>query len=393
MRVQPRRGRSVVSSLAESTDATSIDSFPVSIDSVDEEDEQESSLLGLHGGRVGSSRPFSESLSLNLTCGEFSVNMFKSPTKLLSTTTDGQSDDSSCIVKELQRLLETECRHVMNDLAMTGEVVDDSLLERWVHAQKLGQASAASVLARLRDHAAWRLDFVGSKGVSEESIRSILDANVMFLQGNDGQGYPVLLFLAKNYNAERFLRDELSRCMIYAMDGALMCADKSKNPKKQIKWVFDLESVNRKNINVEFLEAVFSLFQAHYPECLHRLYFVNAPFIFWAIWGCVSSFLSPETREKIEFVSARDSALLSRIGPSVLPEAYGGSAFWKPLAESVEHVKRGGIVDPSRQDPGYAYTNSCNSTVPIPPFSSASVVFWSSFLFGFLLWVLLKVIP
>jgi hypothetical protein len=390
MRVQQRRGRRVVSSLAESTDATSVDSFPVSIESGDEEDEQESSLA-VYGGRGGSSRRLSESLSLNLTCGDFSVNMFKSPTKLLSTAPDGQADGTSHIVKELQRLLQTECRHVMNDLARTGEVVDDSLLERWVHAQKLGQPSATSVLARLRDHATWRLDFVGSKGISEESIRGILDANVMFLQGNDSYGYPVLLFLAKNYNAERFSRDELSRCMIYAIDGAMMCADTSKNPKKQIKWVFDLEAVNRRNVNIEFLEAVFSLFQAHYPECLHRLYFVNAPFIFWAIWGCVSSFLSPETREKIEFISARGSDLLSRLGPSVLPEAYGGCAFWKPLEDSVGHIKNGGIVDASMQDPGDMYTYSSN-TVPVPSFSSASVVFWSSFLFGFLLWVLLKVI-
>ncbi len=36
------------------------------------------------------------------------------------------------------------------------------------------------------------------------------------------------------------------------------------------------------------LQAVFELLQAHYPERLAALWFLNAPFIFWGVWRLVS---------------------------------------------------------------------------------------------------------
>ena len=35
------------------------------------------------------------------------------------------------------------------------------------------------------------------------------------------------------------------------------------------------------------LQAVFELLQSHYPERLHALWFLNAPFIFWGVWRLV----------------------------------------------------------------------------------------------------------
>ena len=35
------------------------------------------------------------------------------------------------------------------------------------------------------------------------------------------------------------------------------------------------------------LQAVFELLQSHYPERLHALWFLNAPFIFWGVWRMV----------------------------------------------------------------------------------------------------------
>ena len=43
-----------------------------------------------------------------------------------------------------------------------------------------------------------------------------------------------------------------------------------------------------RNLDVKALQAVFELLQSHYPERLHALWFLNAPFIFWGVWRMVS---------------------------------------------------------------------------------------------------------
>lgn len=319
-------------------------------------------------------------------------------------------------VNDLFKILQMQnYRHVVEDLEETGEVVDDAMLMRWMDAhgtykrKKGHHTSRPNVLRLLIDHARWRCAFVGKSvkvmnnssskgyGISEDSIQDMLNANILFLQGNDEKGHPVLIFLAKRYDAQAFSK-RLSRCLVYAMDGALSCADGQTNPKKQIIWVFDLDFVNRKNVSVEFLESMFSLFQGHYPECLHKLYFLNAPFLFWALWRCASAFVAPETREKIEFVSIRGSynspSLVSKIGTSILPDVYGGSAPWRPVQESVGILRCGGKLchqphivsqDASRK----WYTSS---PVSIPSFSCRSIIFWILFMAGAILWVVLKML-
>lgn len=39
--------------------------------------------------------------------------------------------------------------------------------------------------------------------------------------------------------------------------------------------------------------------QGYYPERLAKLYFLNAPFIFGAVWKVVSPFIDSRTRRKV----------------------------------------------------------------------------------------------
>lgn len=299
-------------------------------------------------------------------------------------TIQGEKDT----VESFTRDMAASCPELPDTLLATGELLDDAMISRWVTAR--GNAALES----LQEHAAWRMDFVGenSHGVEEASIREILDAHVMFLQGNDIHGYPVLLFLAKRYDAARF-SNAISPCMVYAMDGALLSAEKPE--KKRIKVVFDVSSVNRKNVSIEFLESIFSILQTHYPNCLHTLYFVDAPFLFWAIWGCVCAFLSAETRNKIQFVSKNSKVLLSGVGPDVLPDVYGGTSPWRPVQDSVQIVRHGGHVQQNtstgagriRVDETYVYTQ-----IAAPIFSVRSILFWICFIGATCMWILFKII-
>ena len=48
-----------------------------------------------------------------------------------------------------------------------------------------------------------------------------------------------------------------------------------------------------RNLDVKALQAVFELLQSHYPERLHALWFLNAPFIFWGVWRMVRLLSGP----------------------------------------------------------------------------------------------------
>jgi uncharacterized protein YndB with AHSA1/START domain len=374
----------------------SVSSYPLEESSYSSDDENEVVSSGYPNGSS-----FQRTPQVSVSFGPFSVPM--SPT--IRTEGNGfvsQSDDDGNQIHILGDMLQTrEYCHIVQDLERSGETVDEALLTRWVGAH--GSSKDTAVLDKLLEHAAWRADFVGDGdpvGIMEESIQDILDAKIVFLQGNDGDGHPVLIFLAKRYDAQTFSR-KLPRLLVYAMDGALLCADGHKNPKKQVTWIFDLDSVNRKNISVEFLESMFAIFQGHYPECLHKLYFLNAPFLFWAIWRCASTFVAAGTREKIEFVSVRASynspSVASKIEKSILPDVYGGISRWRPIEDSVGIVRKGGVLvrsnvprTRSQQTTGRSWYTS--SPVTIPEFSMRSIIFWILFIVGTILWIVLKMV-
>lgn len=50
------------------------------------------------------------------------------------------------------------------------------------------------------------------------------------------------------------------------------------------------------------LRPLFDIGQKYYPESLHRMYLVNAPWIFRGLWKIISPWIHPETRAKIQIL-------------------------------------------------------------------------------------------
>ena len=235
----------------------------------------------------------------------------------------------------------------LDRIVATGEATDDAFLGRWLETR--GRENAADAIAA---HATWRESFVGRHplGITEESIADELAAEKVFLQGADRQGCPVLVFITSRHVAGAHSATPTTRLMAYAVDagisvaaaGAAPTSAQATNPANQVVCIFDMAGVGSKNVDVAFLRGIFELFQAHYPESLRSLYFVNAPFIFWGVWRCVSPFVAPHTRSKIAFLSgpAGQRQLLDAVGPAALPVHLGGSADLVPV-EAALAVLRG----------------------------------------------------
>ncbi len=124
---------------------------------------------------------------------------------------------------------------------------------------------------------------------------------------------------------------------------------------------------------------MFEIFQKHYPECLDRLYFVNAPWVFSTLWSFASAFIDVRTREKIRF--CRSMGLID-VSSDVLPEAYGGRAKFRNLRRAVALVRGGKRAIPDDSD------DDDELDVRVPVFHLLkSTLFWLMFMSCLVAWI------
>lgn len=75
-----------------------------------------------------------------------------------------------------------------------------------------------------------------------------------------------------------------------------------------------------------YLKQASNLSQNYYPERLGKLYVINAPWGFSAVWGAVKGWIDPVTVQKINILgSGYQKELLQQVPAESLPKAFGGS--------------------------------------------------------------------
>ena len=86
------------------------------------------------------------------------------------------------------------------------------------------------------------------------------------------------------------------------------CGAHSKVLRRKIHrhiYVLDLEGLGRKHCSkatLDLLKAIFDLGLNYCPESLHRMYLINVPFFFRAMWSIVSAWIDEDTKRKIFFL-------------------------------------------------------------------------------------------
>jgi len=93
--------------------------------------------------------------------------------------------------------------------------------------------------------------------------------------------------------------------------------------------IYDLAGVSLSQLNVwalNSLSRVLKIGAEHYPENLHRGFFVNAPVLFSAAWKVVRVVLPAATQARISVSSSANvDELLKYISPENLPDFLGGT--------------------------------------------------------------------
>lgn len=141
------------------------------------------------------------------------------------------------------------------------------------------------------------------------------------------------MVLARRHDMNKRDFEQTKKLICYTLEVSSAVAERGGGQK--ICCLFDLTGLRLKNLDVKVLAAIFELLQQHYPERLGMLWFINAPFIFWAVWNLVSPLLEECSRQKIRFVSCKNqrcsSFLQDSVAEDVLPTCYGGQAELIPI--------------------------------------------------------------
>eukprot|EP00484_Ammonia_sp_Unknown_P012913 CAMPEP_0197068102 /NCGR_PEP_ID=MMETSP1384-20130603/184358_1 /TAXON_ID=29189 /ORGANISM="Ammonia sp." /LENGTH=98 /DNA_ID=CAMNT_0042505727 /DNA_START=1 /DNA_END=294 /DNA_ORIENTATION=- len=73
-----------------------------------------------------------------------------------------------------------------------------------------------------------------------------------------------------------------------------------------------------------------------FPETVHKIFIINAPWIFQQIWKICSSFLDEITVQKTNILGSDYlKELVKYIDITMIPKEYGGQGIWEPRPGNV----------------------------------------------------------
>jgi hypothetical protein len=102
---------------------------------------------------------------------------------------------------------------------------------------------------------------------------------------------------------------------------------RGKNVDKQVV-IMDLKGLSFRPdaVGMRVFKETLNIDQQYYPERLHHLFLINAPWIFSSVWAIIKLWLDPVTKTKIEVLGGNyKHRLLEFIDADSLPEEYGGT--------------------------------------------------------------------
>jgi CRAL/TRIO domain/CRAL/TRIO, N-terminal domain len=229
----------------------------------------------------------------------------------------GYLDDMSPEQEEVLNRLRT---HLREELGNTDPRYDDRFLLRFCRARKFDYPK---VQLMFDNNLKWRQENKVDT-IAEEDFPLMKDC-FQFAPHNymciDRIGRPVYVERYRNFDLKEMMkvtevykiveREYMLRYFIYSYErlmNLILPALNKKGYEKHIEQsvtILDLDGLAFFNVLGKrdeiqtFLKMVSSITQDNYPETMGRLFIVNAPMLFSALWSVVKGFLDAKTVKKI----------------------------------------------------------------------------------------------
>ena len=117
--------------------------------------------------------------------------------------------------------------------------------------------------------------------------------------------------------------------------------------------ILDLEGLSMTDVwdkaNMDFLKRTIALDREYYPEMLHVMYVLRAPWAFRGAWSVIQTFLPPSMVEKIQILGDDYLEVIGRdIDVALLPRWLGGESDlwgqnpgpWQPMLQESHEIGR-----------------------------------------------------
>ena len=240
--------------------------------------------------------------------------------------------------------------------AARGDLADNFLL-RFVRARKWNTENALKMFS---NSIIWRNDFPANDWVMEgdgpsylhgknKGLIKNLTAEKSWIRGEDKGSNPIFWFLAKKHFGSDSPSDETQRYAVLTIEWCRLFLKEVTESKDTVSIVFDLTGFTLKNADYTTIKFLADVFEAHYPECLGRIYVHNAPWIFSTVWNIIKNWLDPVVASKIVFTKNFQD-LSGYINPDFIPVELGGIDTSGP---EYNVPKAGDDVPPRRKDATY----------------------------------------
>ena len=225
----------------------------------------------------------------------------------------------------------------------TGEV--PSALPRFIRCEK---GDAAKAAARWRDTLKFRAEY-GMNDILKKrdpKFEFIMKHYPHYFHGRSLGGHPVYYEKLGEVNLDALKTGGVSiEALIwhYMQVGEYQWSVLEPRDDAQGITVLDCSGIGMTDLSGDvmgFIRKTNALYGKHFPEKAHKIYLVNTPFLFGAIWRLVRPFIDPVTVAKVNILRGQSyikNELLKSIAPDQLPKEYGGTSQYA-LGEAPEHL-------------------------------------------------------
>lgn len=249
------------------------------------------------------------------------------------------SIDTSSAVSEFLDRIEVAQPGTLESLVLTKEIKRTDEHGRILFAQRMIRAEKYNVdkaVKRAIDHSVWRREVLGPEGsIPDDHVQAQLEEEKVFLQMETGSNRPLLYIQVKKHNPNKTDLEILKKFVVYSLETVTYVLDspESGNPDGKMDVLFDIRGMTWANFDVAGLKSCFTLLAQAFPERIHKIYMLDAPYMFDMIWKIVKPFVDPVSREKVEFLHGDKGVetLKDAIGEEYLPREVTGLDTHPPL--------------------------------------------------------------
>ncbi len=221
--------------------------------------------------------------------------------------------------------------HYFEQAELEGNTKDDAMFQKalrtyvgfFLHAEHGNEVKAK---VRLQNAIAWRQEiemielfkvmdprFTPPEEKKEqhahlkEGLLNTMENGRCYTCGYDKEGHAYVLFQMHEYFT--FNKEFHFHHSFWVVERALAATQRKTNGQKSgMIFVFNYKDYALRNtMPLGLVKQTLYVGLTHYPELIHRIYVLDAPLLFRALWVFIQPFLDASTKAKVQFVKGDES--------------------------------------------------------------------------------------